>query len=194
MAPRNRQGLYDPRSERDACGFGMVAQLDDQPSRLLVDTAIAALSRMTHRGGVAADGLTGDGCGLLLRRPDAFLKLLASEAGITTAARFAAGLVFLPHDADAAQACRAQLQAQVEAVGCKVAGWREVPTDDSVCGQLARDTLPRIEQLYVEADDGQKDEAFSLALFLGFAVVIAVMFFIKSLFVGRGHRHSRHAH
>ncbi|WP_251278514.1 hypothetical protein, partial [Enterobacter hormaechei] len=90
-------------------------------------------SRMTHRGGVAADGLTGDGCGLLLRRPDAFLKLLANEAGIVVAARFAAGLVFLPHDADAAQACRTQLQAQVEAVGCKVAGWREVPTDDSVC-------------------------------------------------------------
>ncbi|MDG6746186.1 hypothetical protein QCF01_17500, partial [Staphylococcus aureus] len=144
----------------------MVAQLDDQPSRLLVDTAIAALSRMTHRGGVAADGLTGDGCGLLLRRPDAFLKLLASEAGITTAARFAAGLVFLPHDADAAQACRAQLQAQVEAVGCKVAGWREVPTDDSVCGQLARDTLPRIEQVFVDAGVGQDDAGFALALFL----------------------------
>ena len=62
MAPRNRQGgfeqgLYDPNDERDACGFGMIAQLDDQPSRALVDTAIAALSRMTHRGGVAADGL-----------------------------------------------------------------------------------------------------------------------------------------
>ncbi len=67
MTLRNRQGLYDPQDERDACGFGMVAQLDDQPSRLLVDTAIAALSRMTHRGGVAADGLTGDGCGLLRR-------------------------------------------------------------------------------------------------------------------------------
>ena len=53
MTLRNRQGLYDPQDERDACGFGMVAQLDDQPSRLLVDTAIAALSRMTHRGGVA---------------------------------------------------------------------------------------------------------------------------------------------
>jgi len=122
MAPRNRQGLYDPRSERDACGFGMVAQLDDQPSRLLVDTAIAALSRMTHRGGVAADGLTGDGCGLLLRRPDAFLKLLASEAGITVGARFAAGLVFLPHDAEAAQACRTQLQAQVEALHARYLG------------------------------------------------------------------------
>ena len=166
MAPRNRQGLYDPRSERDACGFGMVAQLDDQPSRLLVDTAIAALSRMTHRGGVAADGLTGDGCGLLLRRPDAFLKLLASEAGIAVGARFTAGLVFLPHDADAAQACRTQLQQQIEAVGCKVAGWREVPTDDSVCGQLARDTLPRIEQVFVDAGVGQDDAGFGLALFL----------------------------
>src|SRR5690606_37024932 len=109
MAPRNRQGgfdngLYDPNDERDACGFGMIAQLDDQPSRALVDTAIAALSRMTHRGGVAADGLTGDGCGLLIRKPDAFLRALAAEASIDVGTRFAAGLVFLPHDdAQAAQ-------------------------------------------------------------------------------------------
>ena len=75
-------GLYDPNDERDACGFGMIAQLDDQPSRALVDTAIAALSRMTHRGGVAADGLTGDGCGLLIRKPEAFLRALAAESGI----------------------------------------------------------------------------------------------------------------
>ena len=79
MAPSLSQGLYDPNDERDACGFGMVAQLDDQPSRLLVDTAIAALSRMTHRGGVAADGVTGDGCGLLLRRPEAFLQALPHD-------------------------------------------------------------------------------------------------------------------
>ena len=166
MAPRNRQGLYDPRSERDACGFGMVAQLDDQPSRLLVDTAIAALSRMTHRGGVAADGLTGDGCGLLIRKPDAFLRALAGEAGIALGARFASGLVFLPHDDAQAAQCRATLEAELFRAGVAVKGWRVPPTNDSVCGQLAKDTLPRIEQLYVEADDGQKDEAFSLALFL----------------------------
>ena len=76
---REPAGLHDPRTERDACGFGMIAQLDDQPSRALVDTAIAALSRMTHRGGVAADGLTGDGCGLLIRKPTAFLRALARE-------------------------------------------------------------------------------------------------------------------
>ena len=171
MAPRNRQGgfdhgLYDPNDERDACGFGMIAQLDDQPSRALVDTAIAALSRMTHRGGVAADGLTGDGCGLLIRKPEAFLRALASEAGIALGARFASGLVFLPHDDAQAAQCRATLEAELFRAGVAVKGWRVPPTHDAVCGQLAKDTLPRIEQLYVEADDGQKDEAFSLALFL----------------------------
>ncbi|MHC5147778.1 glutamate synthase large subunit [Stenotrophomonas rhizophila] len=166
MAPRNRQGLYDPQDERDACGFGMVAQLDDQPSRLLVDTAIAALSRMTHRGGVAADGITGDGCGLLLRRPDVFLKALAAEAGLTLGARFAAGVVFLPHDVAAAQACRDTLEQQLRNAGCQPVGWRVVPTDPSVCGQLARDTLPHIEQLFVDAGAAQDEAAFTLALFL----------------------------
>ena len=171
MAPRNRQGgfdpgLYDPNDERDACGFGMIAQLDDQPSRALVDTAIAALSRMTHRGGVAADGLTGDGCGLLIRKPDAFLRALAAEASIALGARFAAGLVFLPHDEAQAAQCRATLEAELFRTGVAVKGWRVPPTNDAVCGQLAKDTLPRIEQLYVEAGADQNDDAFSLALFL----------------------------
>ncbi|RXR05946.1 glutamate synthase large subunit [Pseudoxanthomonas composti] len=166
MAPRTRQGLYDPNDERDACGFGMVAQLDDQPSRSLVDTAIAALSRMTHRGGVAADGLTGDGCGLLIRKPEPFLRALAREAGIEVGARFAAGLVFLPHDADLAAQCRAELEQQLVKAGAAPKGWRTPPTDARVCGQLAKDTLPVIEQLFVEAGQAQDDAAFTLALFL----------------------------
>ncbi len=171
MAPRHRQGgfdpgLYDPNDERDACGFGMIAQLDDQPSRALVDTAIAALSRMTHRGGVAADGLTGDGCGLLIRKPDAFLRALAAESGIDPGARFAAGLVFLPHDDALAAQCRATLEAELFRAGVAVKGWRVPPTDDAVCGQLAKDTLPRIEQLFVEAGAEQSGDAFTLALFL----------------------------
>ncbi|WP_434030009.1 glutamate synthase large subunit [[Pseudomonas] boreopolis] len=171
MAPRTRQGLQDPglydaRDERDACGFGMVVQLDDQPSRSLVDTAIAALSRMTHRGGVAADGLTGDGCGLLIRKPDPFLRALAREAGIAIGARYAAGVVFLPHaEADAAR-CREELEAQLRRAGAEQRGWRVVPTDDRVCGELAKDTLPRIEQVFVDAGAGQGDDAFALSLFL----------------------------
>ncbi len=171
MAPRHRQGgfdpgLYDPNDERDACGFGMIAQLDDQPSRALVDTAIAALSRMTHRGGVAADGLTGDGCGLLIRKPEAFLRALAAESGIDPGARFAAGQVFLPYDDALAAQCRATLEAELFRAGVAVKGWRVPPTDDTVCGQLAKDTLPRIEQLFVEAGAEQSGEAFTLALFL----------------------------
>ena len=64
-------GLYDPRDERDSCGFGLIAQLDDRASRATVEAALEALARMTHRGGVAADGLSGDGCGLLIKQPDA---------------------------------------------------------------------------------------------------------------------------
>lgn len=166
MAPRTRHGLYDPNDERDACGFGMIAQLDDQPSRQLVDTAISALSRMTHRGGVAADGLTGDGCGLLIRKPEAFLRALAREAQIPLGASFAAGLVFLPREPAIAAQCRAQLEAELAGVGVHVRGWRVPPTDDSVCGELARNTLPQIEQLFVEAGQGQDLDAFALALFL----------------------------
>ncbi|KER88129.1 glutamate synthase [Xanthomonas arboricola pv. celebensis] len=172
MAPRTRQGLNDhglynsARDERDACGFGMVAQLDDQPSRSLVDTAIAALSRMTHRGGVAADGLTGDGCGLLIRKPDAFLRGLARDAGIALGTRYAAGVVFLPLDEADAARCRTELEAQLHSAGVQFRGWRVVPTDDSVCGQLARDTLPRIEQVFVDAGAEQSEDGFTLALFL----------------------------
>ena len=172
MAPRTRQGLDDyglynsARDERDACGFGMVAQLDDQPSRSLVDTAIAALSRMTHRGGVAADGLTGDGCGLLIRKPDAFLRGLARDAGITLGTRYAAGVVFLPLDEADAARCRSELETQLQIAGVQFRGWRVVPTDDSVCGQLARDTLPRIEQVFVDAGAEQTEDGFTLALFL----------------------------
>mgnify|MGYP001190351617 FL=1 len=165
---REPAGLHDPRTERDACGFGMIAQLDDQPSRALVDTAIAALSRMTHRGGVAADGLTGDGCGLLIRKPTAFLRALAREAGIAldADARLAAGLVFLPHDEGQAAHCRDVLEAELHRVGVDVRGWREVPTDPQVCGQLARDTLPLIQQLFVQAGAGQDEEVFFVALFV----------------------------
>lgn len=174
MAPRNRPGLqgpvglHDSDSERDACGFGMIAQLDDQPSRALVDTAIAALSRMTHRGGVAADGLTGDGCGLLIRHPDAFLRAIAAEAGIALDAhrRFASGLVFLPDQALLAQRCRALLEHELRRAGLSILGWRTPPTDRNVCGELAKDTLPTIEQIYVQAGAGQDEQSFNLALFI----------------------------
>ncbi|HEY0504689.1 MAG TPA: glutamate synthase large subunit, partial [Lysobacter sp.] len=171
MDEYHQTGLYDPRDERDACGFGLIAQLDDQPSRAIVDRSIAALVRMTHRGGVAADGLSGDGCGLLIRHPDAWLRALATEAKITLGTRYAAGLVFLPHDADGAAQVRETFAKALREVQLAVAGWRVVPVDESACGERARASMPRIEQLFVVPAvdiDGERPEpvAFQRALWL----------------------------
>ncbi|WP_342316543.1 glutamate synthase large subunit [Lysobacter sp. FW306-1B-D06B] len=159
-------GLYDPRDERDACGFGLIAQLDDAPSRAIVDRAIEALVRMTHRGGIAADGLSGDGCGLLIRQPDGFLRALAREANIALGAHYASGLVFLPHDEAAAARARDELGAQLQRERVSVAGWRQVPVDLDACGELARRTMPRIEQIFVKPAGAFDAASFQRSLFL----------------------------
>src|SRR5688572_16796731 len=162
-------GLFKESYERDSCGFGLIANLDDQPSRWLVDTAITSLNRLTHRGAVATDGKTGDGCGLLIKRPDKFLRAVAKEAGLKLAAagKFAAGLVFMGQDPARQEAARAELVAQVQAEELEVAGWRKVPTDPAACGAEALKTLPHIEQVFVNCRVTDLDEAsFNRKLFL----------------------------
>ena len=85
--------MYDAAFEKDNCGFGLMAQMDGEPSHWLVQTAVKSLARLTHRGAVAADGKTGDGCGLLMKRPTAFLRAVAAEQGIALGELFAAGVV-----------------------------------------------------------------------------------------------------
>jgi glutamate synthase (NADPH/NADH) large chain len=87
-------GLYRRAYEKDSCGFGLIASLDDQPSHWVLETAVSSLNRLTHRGAIAADGKTGDGCGLLIKMPTRFLRAVAAEAGLSLTAQFAAGLVF----------------------------------------------------------------------------------------------------
>jgi glutamate synthase (NADPH/NADH) large chain len=86
-----KSGIYRPEFERDNCGFGLIAHMDGEPSHWLLDTAIGALARLTHRGAVAADGKSGDGCGLLIGKPAAFLETVAAEQDITLADNWAAG-------------------------------------------------------------------------------------------------------
>jgi glutamate synthase (NADPH/NADH) large chain len=167
--PRAR-GLYDPAFEHDSCGFGLIAQLDDRPERRLVSGALLALARLSHRGAVAADGLSGDGCGILLRRPDAWLKASAAEIGVVLddegLARVASGLIFLPPEADAAEQARKVLTEQCEKVGLSLLGWRTVPVDNAVCGEQARVCQPWIEQVFVQAPSSMSARDFELALYL----------------------------
>ncbi len=158
--------LNNPEFHRDSCGFGLIANMDDLPSHWVVSTAISALARLTHRGAVAADGKTGDGCGLLLKFPTAFFREVGEELGFSLDERFAAGTVFLPQDPDAAAAERGAIDAAIAETGLEVAGWREVPVDSTACGEQALATLPRIEQVFVNAGDGVPRGRFNRHLFL----------------------------
>ncbi|HHC74141.1 MAG TPA: glutamate synthase large subunit, partial [Thiothrix sp.] len=167
MINNNQQGLYRPEFERDNCGFGLIAHMDDQPSHGLLTTAIHALERLTHRGAIAADGKTGDGCGLLLKIPDSFMRQATQQAGIDLAANYGIGMVFLSQDEAKAQAARERIEAEVQAADLAIAGWRVVPVDESACGEEALKSLPRIEQIFVNAGSQISDiEQLNRQLFI----------------------------
>src|SRR5271165_155210 len=119
----NDWGLCRVAYEKDSCGFGLIASLDDQASHWVLQTAISSLNRLTHRGAIAADGKTGDGCGLLIKQPTAFLRAAATESGLTLGAQFAAGLVFLNRDPAKAALARAALTEQLQLERLQVAGF-----------------------------------------------------------------------
>src|SRR5580698_4221735 len=152
-------GLYKEAYERDSCGFGLIASLDDVPSHWLVDTAIRSLNRLTHRGAIAEDGKTGDGCGVLLNKPEKFLRAVAREAGITLTQHFASGLVFLSRRIAEADEARRTLAQELARCGLTLAGWRKVPVDTAACGTEALKSLPLIEQVFVNCHDADIDDA-----------------------------------
>ncbi len=166
MQHPDSKSLYRPEFERDNCGFGLIAQMDGEPSHWLVDTAIGALQRLTHRGAIAADGKTGDGCGLLMKIPTEFMRAVAAETGIELGARFAVGMVFLNSEAALAKTARQQLESELQQQGLSVAGWRQVPTDPSACGEEALASLPGIEQIFITAPPEFDDTKFERRLFV----------------------------
>ncbi|WP_349616378.1 glutamate synthase large subunit [Azotobacter salinestris] len=160
-----KAGLYHPEEFKDNCGFGLIAHMQGEASHHLLQTAIEALTCMTHRGGINADGKTGDGCGLLMQKPDAFLRTKAQEHfGAELPGQYAVGMVFLSQDAGKAEASRARVNEEIVAQGLTLVGWREVPVDTSVLGPLALERLPRIEQVFVTGE-GLSDQDFTIKLF-----------------------------
>ena len=159
-------GLYSPAFEHDNCGFGFIAHMDDVSSHWLVETAAASLARMSHRGAIAADGKTGDGCGLLLKTPRSFFEAIADELAIALAHNFAVGTIFLSRDAALADRARRILTGEIERRGLEVAGWREAPIDPSVCGARALDIMPGIEQIIVNAPHALTGDDFDRNLFV----------------------------
>ncbi|MFC3394114.1 glutamate synthase large subunit [Brenneria rubrifaciens] len=158
--------LYDASQERDNCGFGLIAHIEGEPSHKVVRTAIHALARMQHRGAILADGKTGDGCGLLLQKPDRFFRLVAEERGWRLAKNYAVGMMFLNQDEDLALNTRRIVEEELQNETLSVLGWREVPTNPDVLGEIALSSLPRIEQIFVNAPAGWLQSDMERRLFM----------------------------
>jgi glutamate synthase (NADPH/NADH) large chain len=139
---KNRQALidghaYDPSTERDACGVGLVCAIDGKPRREVVELAIKALKALWHRGAVDADGKTGDGAGVLVSVPQDFFAEQVRRTGHTLRpGPIAVGQVFLPRtDLGAQEAARTIVEAEALRFGFYIYGWRQVPVDTSVIGE-----------------------------------------------------------
>jgi glutamate synthase (ferredoxin) len=133
-------------TDHDACGVGLVAQIGGATSREILDRALEALVRLAHRGGVDADGRSGDGAGLLTRIPDKLIRDQTKKCGIKLPASYGLGMVFLPPGLE--EATRHAIEAQATKGGLKCLGWRPVPTNPEVAGPRAHEALPVIEQCF----------------------------------------------
>ncbi|MFD1147482.1 glutamate synthase large subunit [Saccharothrix hoggarensis] len=152
------QGLYDPTAERDACGVAMVADIKGRRSHDIVVDALTALANLEHRGAAGAEPTSGDGAGILLQLPDAFLREVVG-CELPEAGAYAAGIAFLPAgDEDRAKAVGLAERIAAEE-GLRVLGWRDVPIepDHAGLGPTARSVMPHFAMLLVESETGKRD-------------------------------------
>ena len=145
-------GLYDPARDKDACGLAMVATLRGTPGHDIVETALSALTNLEHRGAVGSDAGTGDGAGILTQLPDEFFRAV-TDFELPEAGSYAAGLVFFGQDDDEISLIASFANIATEE-GMTVLGWRDVPVRPEVLGDLARNAMPIIKQVFVASNNG----------------------------------------
>lgn len=162
------RGLYVPELEHDACGVGMVANITGERTHAIIDQALEVLVNLGHRGASGADPLTGDGAGITLQMPHAFMQKVAKESGfeLPDERRYGVAMCFLPNDANLNAASKKALEDAANENGLSVLGWRDVPTDPSVIGVTAQAVMPKFEQLFVAAPDGVEGDDLERALYL----------------------------
>ncbi|MEE4216982.1 MAG: glutamate synthase large subunit [Xanthomonadales bacterium] len=158
--------LHDPvRDFRDACGFALLAHMDGEKSHWLVETTLESLARLTHRGAVASDGKSGDGCGIMLQFPEPFLRAVAGECGFKLTERFASGLVFFSPEKELVARGQKIIERHLSRSSLQVVGWREVPTNPDVVGRQALASMPAIYQVFVNAPTGWRSHDIERQLF-----------------------------
>ena len=158
--PPARQGLYDPANEHDACGLGFIAHIKGQKSHAIVNQALSILKNLTHRGATGADPLQGDGAGILIQLPDAFLRRACGRQGLTLPAvgQYGVGMVFLPKEPASRMACEQEIERAVAGEGQILLGWRDVPTDNSGLSERTKEVEPIIRQVFIARGANDMDQ------------------------------------
>ena len=161
-----KQGMYLPEFEHDNCGAGFICSLEGKKSNDIIHKALKILECLEHRGAVSSDGKTGDGAGILTDIPhELFLKKCSFK--IPDFGNYAVGNVFLPNKANQRTYCESIFEKHLKDQGLKVLGWRVLPVDPSVLGEIAKKTQPFIKQIFVsKSSNSQDDFEFNLKLFI----------------------------
>ena len=164
-----KQGLYDPAAEKDSCGVGFVAHIKGIGSHTIVQDALTVLRNMDHRGACGCEVNTGDGAGILTSLPHEFFAAVAKEqAGIDLPepGQYGAGIVFLPQDPYQRDYCEKSVERTIKSQGQIFLGWRDVPQDNSMIGETARATEPKMRMLFIAAPPGQGGEVLERQLYI----------------------------
>ena len=162
-------GLYDPKHEHDSCGFGFIANIDNQPKHEIVHQALDIVHKLDHRGAIGADPLAGDGAGILIQVPDEFFRNYFEKLNVTLPdfGDYAAGMVFLPNDKTRSGIAMNAIEKAISNEGQVLIGWRDVPIDVSVLGETVKNTRPLIKQFFVQKSENCIDEsAFQRKLYV----------------------------
>ena len=146
-----KKTLYDPRFEHDSCGIGLVVQIDGTQSRQIVDNALSIVEKLEHRAGKDVTGEIGDGVGILTQIPHGFFVKVAAEAGIELgeARDYGVGMFFFPQDEFVRTQAKKMIEFLAKKEGLPLLGWRDVPVDESVLSEKARESMPVIQQCFV---------------------------------------------
>ncbi|OEF97502.1 glutamate synthase large subunit [Desulfuribacillus alkaliarsenatis] len=164
-----KQGLYDPQFEHDACGIGFVANIKGRQSHETVEQALQILLNLDHRGGQGCEPNSGDGAGILMQIPHSFLASECKNIGIELPefGKYGVGMMFLPKDAEQRSVCEKMLESIIEAEGQTLLGWRTLPTNNSTLGDSAKSVEPCMRQVFIGAADGLEDQlAFERKLYV----------------------------
>ena len=163
-----RQGLYSPEQEHDACGVGFIAHIKGKQTHAIIKQGLQILRNLTHRGAVGADPLAGDGAGILIQMPDAFLRREFSKQSIQLPKNgdYALGMLFLPRAAQTRAACEQIISAVIKEEGQTFLGWRDVPTHNTRLGKGVQAVEPVIRQVCIGRGTSTPPEAFERKLFV----------------------------